>query len=629
MDNTPVFSAKNFASFCTPALIHQALAAPFIFRLSFGLLGLMGMWSPSFCHASTTWDASQPTELRISDIVVNDWRYTDVRITIGQVLDYKRTGPNRSYDSFNPSNGQLTIAELVVAGQSYYDVIVTVAEVKQVGSRTALTGLIPNDPLFSRQWHLLNTGQTGADGVKASAGQDLNVSKAWAYATGKGIQIAVVDDGIDLSHEDLAVVSGKSWDYRLNRYGDPSSTNSDHGTACAGLVAAKGNNGIGVTGVAFNARLVGYNLLAASSTAYDADAVVKDLASNHIYTNSYGAPDNTGGLYPAETLWEAAIETGVTTGRNGKGVIYTWAAGNGAPVDRSDYDGQANHPMVFAIGALNAQGQRASYSEPGANLLVSTFGGEFCDSLALTTTDVTGRRGFNSGNTPGELIGLRNYTQCMNGSSAATPLAAGVAALLLEVNPQLSWRDVRAILASSARKTDPTHPDWRTNGAGLSINHDYGFGVIDALAAVRTALTWPLLRPAKRYTAHATAQLPAAIADAGVPTLAALTISNSGLQGIEFVELHVTSDHTDIGDLEITLTSPQGTISTVSTPRSCLDEYTGQVVTCGAQLASGFRFGIVRLLGESPDGTWTLAVRDTKAGDTGRLTAWHLVIHGH
>jgi kexin len=286
--------------------------------------------------------------------------------------------------------------------------------------------------------------------------------------------------------------------------------------------------------------------------------------------------------------------------------------------------------MLMAIGALNAQGQKAPYSEPGANVWVSTFGGDFCDTLALTTTDVTGRAGNNSGDSAGELVGQRNYTQCMNGTSAATPLAAGAVALLLHANPALSWRDVRAILATTARKNDPTHPDWRTNGAGLPIHHGHGYGAIDALAAVRAALSWSLLPPAQSVSVVPKTGLPALIPDAGAAVQRQVAWpAGSGLTRVEFVELHLTADHPDVGQLDITLTSPQGTLSTVSTVRRCLNEYTGAAVGCGAQLASGFRFGVARLLNESPQGTWTLSVRDGTAGDTGRLIAWHLVVHGH
>lgn len=601
----------------------RSIRGPARLALACALLAAYGL-----AGAATTWSPDRPTEVRIGSLVVGDNKYDNVVINIAGVVSFSPTGPNRTYDSFNPANGQITIASLTVGSQTFYDVVVTLGGLVSVAGAAPLAALVPNDPLFSRQWHLKNTGQSGAGGPAALAGEDLNVGKAWQLSTGTGVQIAVVDDGLDIFHEDLRVVAGKSWDYRSNAYGDPSSSTSSHGTSCGGLAAAIGNNNLGVTGVAFNARLVGYNLLSATTGAFGADAVTKDLASNHIYTNSYGAADSNGLLAPADDLWRDAIRTGITTGRGGKGAIYTWAAGNGAPEDRSDYDGQANFQGVLAIGAMNDQGQRSSYSEPGSNVLVTAYGGEFCSTQTTTTTDVSGSGGYNDGNKPEDITGSPNYTRCMNGTSAATPQAAGVAALLLEANPALTWRDVRAIFARTARKTDPANAGWVTNGGGLHVNHEYGYGAIDALAAVRAAAGWAPLPAQKTATQAATLGSPLAIADNGAAATSSLTLQGSGIGKLEFVDLSLTSSHTNVGDLEITLTSPAGTRSTVSVVRDCKDT-AGSAVTCGAALEAGFTFGIVRLMGEAADGNWTLSVRDGRTGETGSVSAWSIKAYGY
>lgn len=588
---------------------------------------LLGVFS--YAHAApTSWNPDRPTELHIGSLVLDDIRYTDVIITIGDLVSFSTTGPHRTYDSYNTTTGQLTLSSLTLGGQTYYDITLTAAGLVGIGGWTPLEPYIPNDPLFAKQWHLHNIGQRGADGSAALAGADLNVGKAWQLATGLGIRIAVVDDGLDTRHEDLNIVPGKSWDFLRNNWGDPSPAASSHGTACAGLAAAIGNNGKGVTGVAFNASLVGYNLLATNTTADGAAAVTKDLASNHIYTNSYGAPDGTGLLQPSEATWQAAITSGITIGRGGKGALYTWAAGNGYPTDRSDYDGQANHRGILAIGALNAQGERASYSEPGANLLVSAFGGEYCDSLATTTTDVSGPAGENNGSTYQDIAEQPNYTRCMNGTSAATPQAAGVIALLLEANPRLTWRDVRAILARTARKTDPHHPGWTLNGAGYPINHHYGYGAIDALAATRTALTWNNLPAAKSASGQAALPQPLALANRLQSTSSTLTLRSTGIRQLEFVELTITSNHDNVGQLDIQLISPAGTSSTVSSLRDCLDEFNTSV-SCGAGLANGFTFGIARLMDEPADGDWTLIVRNGATSGNSSISAWSINAWGH
>ena len=476
---------------------------------------------------------------------------------------------------------------------------------------------------------LKNSAQPGRDNVPGKAGEDLNVMRAWNFATGTGIQIAVVDDGLDINHEDLNIVAGKSWDYRVDAYGDPSSATGSHGTSCAGLAAARGNNGIGVTGIAFNARLVGYNLLSATTGSFGADAVTKDLPSNHIYTNSYGAADSNGLYAASDAVWRAAIDTGTATGRAGKGAIYTWAAGNGAPEDRSDYDGQANYQGVLAIGSLNDQGLKSSYSEPGSNLLVMAFGGEFCGTHTTTTVDISGAPGYNDGSSkPDDYAGQPNYTRCMNGTSAATPEAAGVVALLLETNPALGWRDVRAILASTARKNDPTHADWLSNGAGHRVNHNYGYGTIDASAALRAAQTWSNMPTQKTASADAALPSPLAIPDNAAALTSTLTLAGSGISKLEFVDVNVTSDHAEVGDLEIILTSPAGTPSTLSVVHDCKNT-SGDSSPCGNPLSDGVRFGVVRLMGEAADGNWTLSVRDGRAGSSGSLLAWNIKVYGH
>lgn len=577
--------------------------------------------------APTTYDPAQPDRVTVGSIVFNDVRYNDVVATFTGLVSIGNGVATRSYDSYDAATNLLTVASVTVGDTTYTDVVVSVGEVVSVGSAEPVTAFIPNDPLFGDQWHLRNSGQVGPGGEAARAGEDLNVGMAWNFATGTGVRIAVVDDGIDVSHEDLDVVPGKSWDYRTNDYGDPSSSESSHGTSCAGLAAAKGHNGIGVTGVAFRAQLVGYNLLSATTGDYGADAVVKDLAENHVYTNSYGAADSNGLMAASDLAWRDAIDTGIGTGRGGKGVVYTWAAGNGAPEDRSDYDGSANYQGVLAIGSLNSQGLRSSYSEPGANLLVMAFGGEQCAQHTTTTTDVSGEAGSNNGTTSeDDYAGKPNYTRCMNGTSAATPEVAGVVALLLETNPNLGWRDVRAILAKTARKNDPGNADWVDNGAGLKVNHEYGFGVADASAAVAAARSWQNLPAQKTATAQQTSG--GAIADDGPALTSTLTLSGSGIGKLEFVDLVVDSDHPEVGDLEITLTSPAGTVSTVSVPRDCKDAQ-GEVVACGASLQGGFRFGIVRLMDEPADGSWRLSLRDARAGSSGSLAGWSIKAYGH
>jgi kexin len=499
------------------------------------------------------------------------------------------------------------------------------------------TPFVPDDPLFGDQWHLRNTGQSGTSGGPGTVGEDLNVSVAWANFRGRGVRIAIVDDGVDIGHPDLAanVAAGQSYNYS-DQSTDPSTPPGPHGTACAGLAAAVGNNKLGVTGVAFSANVVGYNLLTNLTTVNETDAMTRALTANHVYSNSWGATDGIGAMQASSETWRAAIDQGTTSGRGGLGAIYTWAAGNGGAggIDRSDYDGRANYRGVIAVAALGDKGQKVSYSEEGSNVLVSAFAGEQCDTHTITTIDIQGGEGYNDGGTPAENYPDPNYSKCFNGTSAATPEISGVVALMLEANPRLSWREVRWILAHTARKNDPNDTGWARNGVDAGVNHKYGYGVADATLATNVARSWsaPVNLSGAQRTATGSASpgeaIPDATADApGAVVSSTITVNSSGLSGVEFVDVTVTSDHAETGQLALELTSPAGTVSVLMLPHRCVQD--GTAVDCGTQLQAGHRFGIARLMGERVDGDWTLRVQDQLAGQTGSLTSWNLAVHGY
>lgn len=480
------------------------------------------------------------------------------------------------------------------------------------------------DAFFSQQWHLVNTGQRG--GV---SGEDANVTGVWQSGLcGSGISMAVIDDGLAIAHEDLApnVQSGLSHDYTTGGT-DPSSANGNHGTSVGGIMAASANT-IGVRGAAPQASLRGYNFLASASAANEADAMTRGVTELHISNNSWGPTDLSGTLQTSTSTWRAAIDTGLSTGRRGLGTLYFWAAGNGgaAETDNSNYDGYANYHGVISICAIGQDGVRASYSEQGANLWVCAHS-QGNDGVAISTTDNVGSLGYNAAGTSGNLAD-NNYTNTFNGTSAAAPLAAGVGALILQANPALTHRDVRLILAQSARKNNPTDADWTTNGAGQNINHKYGFGVVDANAAVNLARSW------RNVGAQVTHTTSTSAVGAGIPDNNAtgssdtITVAGSGIANIEFIELTLGFTHAYYRDLTITLTSPAGTVSTLMSTGVCRNPTTLAVAACGAVPGSSFRFGVTRALGEAADGNWTLRLADGAAGDTGTFTSWNLKFFG-
>lgn len=567
-------------------------------------------------------------------------------------------------------------------GTTYFYVVTAVnsngesAPSSQVSAKPLAVAVTP-DPLFIHQWHLLNTSQVAPAGPTATSGEDIKVFPVWGatpVSKGAGVTIAIVDDGLEMAHEDLAsnmAANGLSHNYvtgSSDPTNDPSDITSGHGTMCAGIAAARDSNGLGGSGVAPLATLVGYNMLQTQLDSDKADAMVRNATSVYVSSNSWGAPDGTGELTSRTLSWQSAIDTGIkygrggnqTTGAIGKGTVYVWAAGNGAnrvmglPVttacsngkcsDDSNYDGLANYRGVIAVGAVNAQGIQSSYSESGANLWVSAPGGEYCatNELAITTTDRSGVLGINSGGVAGDYLGIPNYTKCMNGTSSATPTVSGVVALVLASNPNLTWRDVRILLAQTARKNDLQDPGWALTGgiAKYNFNHKYGFGVVDANAAVTTAKTWVNVGPELIYS---TPIIPVnvVIADTtstgilGTPVPSQLNVTSfPTINSIEWVEVTLTINAAPgpiansfySGDFDIKLSSPSVTVSHLAVPHYCVADATG---SCSSTY-SGWVFGDATHLGEVANGIWTLTVSDgILGGAPGTLVSWGLKFYGH
>lgn len=469
--------------------------------------------------------------------------------------------------------------------------------------------LIPNDTLFAYnsanlgyQWHLRNTGQS-----PGTFGIDANVTGVWDNYTGLGIRMGIVDDGLEVFHPDLSAnvdtVNDHDWNDATpnDPTGNPSS--DTHGTACAGVAGARGGNGIGVSGAAPNATLVGLRLIAGSvSDADEAEALTWKSDIIQLYSNSWGPSDDGSDLRDAGPLVKQALANGVNVGRGGKGSIWLWAAGNGGDVqDNSNYDGYANSIYTIAVAALNDTGGRSAYSEPGANVLVCAPSNDIAGNhRGITTTTTNG-----------------GYTYSFGGTSSATPLAAGVVALLLESKPGLGWRDVKEILLRSATKVNPGHSDWINNSAGYHFNHEYGAGLINAQAAVAMAATWTNLGPQISYQTSQTVS-GVAIPDNNVTGITrSFSVPGSEAMRVEQVTLHVVAAHGRRGDLEITLTSPAGTASKLFV------NHTGDT-----NLNLDWTFSSMRHWGEAAAGNWIMKIADRTPGTAGTLTSATLTLFG-
>ena len=481
------------------------------------------------------------------------------------------------------------------------------------------TSAIPTDPLFGLQWHLLNTGQNGG-----TPGIDINVVDVWEDYTGAGVTIGVVDTGIEYTHPDLLSNVNTDIDHNAGVSGSPDDASAqpgdNHATTVSGTIAATADNGTGVAGVAYGADIAGFRM------DFGTD-VESQIAENlwlqwgvDISNNSWGFD---GFFYddlnsPVFADSKAAIENAVSTGRDGLGTVFVFAAGNGREIGQDvNYHGFQNSPYTITAAAIDNSGVIADFSTPGAAILVSAPG------VDIVTTDRVDDDGYVSG----------DYVS-ISGTSYSSPITAGVVALVLEANPNLGYRDVQEILAYSARQIDSGDPGWDINGAtnwnggGLHVSHDYGFGLIDAHAAVRLAETWTGVGTlANLATVSATSSPNVAIPDAkrgNKPGVVTDTVTiNDGLN-IDHVVVTINLDHTWVGDLTVTLTSPDGTESLlVNQPGKFAGNLNGT-----SQDDIRFDLTTTHDWGETGVGDWTLTVTDESKFDTGILENWTLTLVG-
>ena len=333
--------------------------------------------------------------------------------------------------------------------------------------------LIPNDPLFGQSDHLLNTAQNGG-----LAGADINVTPAWDLTLGNSaITVAIIDDGVDQDHEEF---QGRIFAPRdvVNDDNDARPEgNDDHGTACAGLALASINNSLGSAGVAPNCRIMPIRLITFGATLADEAEAFMWAANNgaDVISNSWGPPDNVPATDPSQLLptsTKDAIDFATTNGRGGKGCVVLFAAGNGA--ENMDSDGYASYPKVIAVGATDNRDSQASYSDFGASLDIVAPGG---DNVGLVTADRMGAPGYSVG----------NYTTDFRGTSAACPVAAGVAALMLSRDATMTYTQVLTRMQANADKVGGPGVIYDTNGH----NDDYGSGRVDAFAALNSIIIGP------------------------------------------------------------------------------------------------------------------------------------------
>lgn len=520
-----------------------------------------------------------------------------------------------------------------------------------------------DDPLLANEWYIQNTGTSAFSSTLPVARNDMDVAGAWADGfTGKGVKVAVVDTGLEIAHEDLAANIDVAHSYNFvtgtdDPSPDPADKGFDHGTQVAGIIGAVAFNGKGGRGVAYDVSLRGYNFLQSQTSLNYALSLggMPASADNDIFNLS--ACNTKPVLSPIDDSQDA-IEDNLQTLRNGRGAIFVKAAGNNfaaAPEasDGSDVcqyaeqfgvscgdpvqDQAASDGIAIVVGATDADGEKASYSSTGSSIWVVAPGGEagvdagylpgLPPELYEPAMVTTARTGCENAEYPGiSLNALDNggqnpfaancqYTALMNGTSSAAPNVSATVALMLQANPNLGWRDVKYILASTARHIDPgftgivsgsvvaghtvtLEPGWVENAAGFWFSNRYGFGEVDATAAVRMAETYkdylpPLQRATYSLTATAGRTLPAE------STLGLIRFVNVSVpfSTVEEVQLKANIASTPVLLCnQIEVRSPSGTKSILL---HAVSGFTQNSVTDARLLSNAF-------YGESVNGTWTV-----------------------
>jgi len=476
----------------------------------------------------------------------------------------------------------------------------------------------PNDPYFDEQWHLENTGQNG--GVH---GEDVRAIDAWKITTGDPeIVIAIIDDGVDIDHPDLKDNIWQNPDpsredkHGRNFYDDnynprpryfnypyyEHAGNDNHGTPCAGVAAAVGNNEIGVAGIAFSCKILPVKIFGADDLA-----PLGDVANAIRYAGCIADVLSCSWSCPSSSDISWAIEDVTRTGRKGKGATVFFATGNERnPVFQTSIAFPARVPEAIAVGASTNQAKRAWYSCYGIGIdFVAPSGG---GTKEIFTTDISiPNRGYNTGDiSMGDPAGL--YDNGFSGTSSSTPLAAGIAALMLSVNPDLTQDLVRQFLQATADKIGANYND---NG----WNKEYGYGRVNAYEAVKAAA----VNGDGQIIIHKETSPGVEIPDnepKGIDSV--LNITERG----EIRNIKVSADiaHTWIGDLIVTLVAPSG--EEVKLHDRSGSSTNDIVTTYDTNIAPDLQ----SLVGMEVQGDWKLNVADNASRDIGTLNKWGLEI---
>lgn len=468
--------------------------------------------------------------------------------------------------------------------------------------------MVPRDPLYARQWHF---GLIG------------DIEAIWRDYRGAGVVIGLNDDRPDIRHTDLDGSIDPALGLSFNDFG----TKFDaHGTAVAGIMVAEAN-GRGGVGLAPDARLGWVSYVYEGYAASLSRTVDFDVVNNSWgFFPGFARSDDLSDPNSVAAGIDAHLRLAAEIGRGGLGSISVHAAGN----DNANAIGEwfSGTRFTISVAATERDGFAADYSSYGSSVLLTA-------PAAAVTTDGSGRGGYGPG----------NHVFDFGGTSASAPVVSGVVALMLDAAPGLGWRDVKTILALSAAQTgsapDAAAPSatedglWQVlgnanwNGGGQLYHVNYGYGMVDAFAAVRMAEAWRTMTGGAATSANETVISVTAPLDAPVPiappiqavpqvTRIAIEVTEEIL--IETAYLSLRWTHLQSYDLSARLIAPDGYAVMLLGNEAPSPPEPG--------IASSWTFGIEALRNLSARGTWTLEITDHVPRNTGVVEAATLTFHG-
>ncbi|HFU76063.1 MAG TPA: hypothetical protein ENK66_07445, partial [Arcobacter sp.] len=436
--------------------------------------------------------------------------------------------------------------------------------------------------------------------------------------------VQVVEMGFQSSHPDLIanVDFSYGYDYELGIDGNFTNFINSHGTAVAGIIAARGYNGIGVRGIAPYARLTGHKFAIDVVDNREYINISDEQSLSYAWfdgprANKIAISNNSWGVCEEYTpLRSSYITQGAQTLRDGKGRIYVFAAGNNrngnecnAP-QSTNLNRFLNNPYSIVVASLNRDNTIVMSSTSGANILVSAYGNKDNGPADIYSTTIGGSYDGDS----------------VSATSAASAMVSGTIALLLDECPTLSYRDVKYLLATTATQVDPQNSSWIENGAGYNYSTDFGFGKVNISDAISTCKGgYNSLAQLREYEYEETVDK--TISEYN-DNLINVTINASF--SVEWIGINFEGDMTDLNDYSFSLISPSGTEIELlhANNNATLDLDDSVTLNNNSKI---FRLSSVGFLGENSSGNWTIKVKKeyNQSSNTHLIEKVKFVIHGY